>query len=193
VTPFFFAYNQRLPKLYATTPKSKNTVIESFKPKLNITTPNIKSCYKTYFYNQNIWRFRQKPYLCNVFFIVLDLRLTKVGVRRDSFFFAYNQRLPKLYATTPKSKNTVIESFKPKLNITTPNIKSCYKTYFYNQNIWRFRQKPYLCNVFFIVLDLRLTKVGVRRDSFFFAHNQRPPKLNTATKKNQNSFKTSSR
>ena len=32
---------------------------------------------------------RQSPYICNViFFIVLDLRLTKVGVRRDSFFFA---------------------------------------------------------------------------------------------------------
>ncbi len=26
------------------------------------------------------------PYLCNVFFIVLDLRLTKVGVQRYSFF-----------------------------------------------------------------------------------------------------------
>ena len=28
----------------------------------------------------------------------------------------------------------------------------------------------YLCNVFFIVLDLRLTKVGVQRYSFFCAH-----------------------
>ena len=26
-------------------------------------------------------------YICNVFFIVLDLRLTKVGVQRYSFFF----------------------------------------------------------------------------------------------------------
>ena len=26
--------------------------------------------------------------LCNVFFIVLDLRLTKVGVQRNSFFYA---------------------------------------------------------------------------------------------------------
>ena len=29
------------------------------------------------------------PYLCIVFFIVLDLRLTKVGVQRYSFFCAY--------------------------------------------------------------------------------------------------------
>ncbi len=28
----------------------------------------------------------EKTYICSVFFIVLDLRLTKVGVRRDSFF-----------------------------------------------------------------------------------------------------------
>ena len=27
-------------------------------------------------------------YLCNVFFMVLDLRLTKVGVQRYSFFYA---------------------------------------------------------------------------------------------------------
>ena len=30
--------------------------------------------------------FAKKPYLCIVFFIVLDLRLTKVGVRRYPFF-----------------------------------------------------------------------------------------------------------
>ena len=32
--------------------------------------------------------FAKKPYLCIVFFIVLDLRLTKVGVRRYPFFYA---------------------------------------------------------------------------------------------------------
>ena len=57
-----------------------------------LDSPNIKSCYKAYFPIRNIWRYHQKPYLCTVFFIVLDLRLTKVGVRRDSFFFA---RIPK--------------------------------------------------------------------------------------------------
>ena len=34
----------------------------------------------------------------------------------------------------------------------------------------RFGKTPYLCIVFFIVLDLRLTKVGARRCSFFYAH-----------------------
>ena len=33
-------------------------------------------------------RCQNTDYLCNVFFIVLDLRLTKVGVQRYSFFFA---------------------------------------------------------------------------------------------------------
>ena len=32
----------------------------------------------------------ESPYICNVFFIVLDLRLTKVGVQRYSFFYAQN-------------------------------------------------------------------------------------------------------
>ena len=36
--------------------------------------------------------FRINRYLCNVFFIVLDLRLTKVGVQRDSIFFAFSPR-----------------------------------------------------------------------------------------------------
>ena len=43
-------------------------------------------CYRTYFFSWIICRFIRSPYLCNVFFIVLDLRLTKVGVQRYSFF-----------------------------------------------------------------------------------------------------------
>lgn len=46
----------------------------------------------------------------------------------------------------------------------------CYRTYFFSWIICRFIRSPYLCNVFFIVLDLRLTKVGVQRNSFFYAH-----------------------
>ncbi len=42
-------------------------------------------CYRTYFFSWIICRFIRSPYLCNVFFIVLDLRLTKVGVQRYSF------------------------------------------------------------------------------------------------------------
>ena len=48
---------------------------------------NLKMCYKTRFFTQNICRYPKSPYLCNVFFIVLDLRLTKVGARRCSFFY----------------------------------------------------------------------------------------------------------
>lgn len=33
-------------------------------------------------------RFWQSDYLCTVFFIVLDLRLTKIGTQRSSFFIA---------------------------------------------------------------------------------------------------------
>ena len=50
---------------------------------------SFKSCYKTYFFIWIICRYVESPYLCNVFFIVLDLRLTKVGARRCSFFYVY--------------------------------------------------------------------------------------------------------
>ena len=36
--------------------------------------------------------------------------------------------------------------------------------------IWKYAEYLYLCIVFFIVLDLRLTKVGVQRYSFFYVH-----------------------
>ncbi len=48
----------------------------------------IKPCYKMRRFGPKIWRYAESPYLCNVFFIVLDLRLTKVGARRCSFFYA---------------------------------------------------------------------------------------------------------
>ena len=53
----------------------------------------IKQCYKTRFSAQNACRFPGNPYLCIVFFIVLDLRLTKVGVQRYSFFYAQKYRV----------------------------------------------------------------------------------------------------
>ena len=43
--------------------------------------------------------------------------------------------------------------------------------------IWRNQEKPYLCTVFFIVLDLRLTKVGVQRYSFFYGVPRTPGSL----------------
>ena len=36
-----------------------------------------KACYKTAKYRLKTCYYKQSPYLCNVFFIVLDLRLTK--------------------------------------------------------------------------------------------------------------------
>ena len=51
----------------------------------------------------------------------------------------------------------------------------CYKTYFFSWIICKFLNCPYLCNVFFIVLDLRLTKVGVQRYSFFYARTFQHP------------------
>ena len=50
-------------------------------------------CYKTYFFSWIICKFLNCPYLCNVFFIVLDLRLTKVRVQRYSFFYARTLRM----------------------------------------------------------------------------------------------------
>ena len=38
---------------------------------------SIKPCYKMPYFALKIWRYAESPYLCNVFFIVLDLRLTK--------------------------------------------------------------------------------------------------------------------
>ena len=39
-------------------------------------------------------------------------------------------------------------------------------------SVWycNFTKNPYLCIVFFIVLDLRLTKIGTQRSPFFYAH-----------------------
>jgi len=56
---------------------------------VNNTISNIKPCYKNRVFAHKICRSGKSAYLCNVFFIVLNLRLTKVGVRRDSFFCSY--------------------------------------------------------------------------------------------------------
>ena len=49
-------------------------------------------------------------------------------------------------------------------------------------------ENAYLCNVFFIVLDLRLTKVGVQRNSFFYALIFPPPKRFCVRIKTQGHF-----
>ena len=44
---------------------------------VNESAASIKPCYKILRFAPKIWRYAESPYLCNVFFIVLDLRLTK--------------------------------------------------------------------------------------------------------------------
>ena len=46
-------------------------------------------CYKTHVNAHKTCIIPESPYLCIVFFIVLDLRLTKVGVQRNSFFYVF--------------------------------------------------------------------------------------------------------
>ena len=44
---------------------------------VNESATSIKPCYKMLRFAPEIWRYAESPYLCGVFFIVLDLRLTK--------------------------------------------------------------------------------------------------------------------
>ncbi len=53
---------------------------------------SFKWCYKTSVLMRYVCEFQKSAYLCTVFFIVLDLRLTKVGARRCSFFYVYMSR-----------------------------------------------------------------------------------------------------
>ena len=80
---------------------------------LPLTNPsNLKNMLRNIFLPQNICRFTKNPYLCTVFFIVLDLRLTKVGARRCSFFFCpyvsltfHRQLLHPFLVVTPTAWN----------------------------------------------------------------------------------------
>ncbi|RGQ13320.1 hypothetical protein DWW88_16770 [Bacteroides cellulosilyticus] len=55
--------------------------------------PSLKWCYKCVVFAHGTCYFQKSAYLCTVFFIVLDLRLTKVGVQRYSFFYVYTSSL----------------------------------------------------------------------------------------------------
>ncbi|CCZ47150.1 uncharacterized protein BN750_01531 [Bacteroides sp. CAG:661] len=49
----------------------------------------LKTCYNTLVFGAFFWKFQGNAYLCNVFFIVLDLRLTKDWLSgKIAFFFA---------------------------------------------------------------------------------------------------------
>ena len=55
---------------------------------------SIKPCYKEPHFAPKIWRQPKSPYLCSVFFIVLDLRLTKDWLSGiDSLFLCPYQKL----------------------------------------------------------------------------------------------------
>ena len=57
---------------------------------VNETITFIKPCYKMRCFTPKIWRYAESPYLCNVFFIVLDLRLTKDWLSGiDSLFLCF--------------------------------------------------------------------------------------------------------
>jgi len=75
---------------------------------VNNTISNIKPCYKNRVFAHKICRSGKSAYLCNVFFIVLNLRLTKVGVRRDSFFLLLpDHRATRLLVSTAKSSTDI--------------------------------------------------------------------------------------
>jgi len=158
--------------------------------------PIIKQCYKREIFLLFACRYMKSPYLCIVFFIVLDLRLTKVGVQRYSFFMpillqAHHNLLSLPYFSDPgyipaflslpgskpddakisgrrchkivrslKLNYAVVEAescsrFQPPLHTILKKYYSLEKKYF---SVCRSTKSPYLCTVFFIVLDLRLTK-----------------------------------
>ena len=47
------------------------------------------------------------PYLCIVFFIVLDLRLTRLGLSGAPFFFALNSGAPKIFTNITNFANII--------------------------------------------------------------------------------------
>ena len=82
-----------------------------------------KKCYKAEFFQVTSCRFQKSPYLCNVFFIVLDLRLTKVGVQRYSFFFLPNLNISSIKQHNPKEKPLKPLIDKPKIRTFAESIE----------------------------------------------------------------------
>ena len=60
-------------------------ILQSF----NKTKIYVKVCYKTRKKSWKICRNQKSPYLCIVFFIVLDLRLTRLGYGGIPFFMSF--------------------------------------------------------------------------------------------------------
>jgi len=52
-----------------------------------------------YFLGKNPWNIEINPYLCTVFFIVLDLRLTKVWVTAVTLFLCFTTSYSSFFQT----------------------------------------------------------------------------------------------
>ena len=63
--------------------------------------------------------------------------------------------------------------------------KACYKTAKYRLKTCYYKQSPYLCSVFFIVLDLRLTKDWLSGKIAFFILSLLAPPKKSVTAKNE--------
>ena len=86
----------------------------------------IKICYETCFFSCKVCQSSKSPYICNVFFIVLDLRLTKVGVQRYSFFMPI-RTVPRLGAPAPLRSPTANLHLKSiNLHLTVPKLTTGY-------------------------------------------------------------------
>ena len=48
----------------------------------------LKKVYFLHFYSGKVWRGAKSPYFCTVFFIVLDVRLTRLGYSGIPFFIS---------------------------------------------------------------------------------------------------------
>ena len=78
-----------------------------------------KTCYKTHFFLWIVCRFPGSAYLCIVFLIVLDLRLTKVGLS-GAFFYVHTQTNSAIKEI--KIVSNILPKFYTPKNLHTPNL-----------------------------------------------------------------------
>ena len=118
----------------------------------------------------------------------IRFKVNKIGAKRCSFFYAHNpKQLPlKLYLCQPqtakeqKSDTALLvnptnshPSVQTNAKSTTQTFNICYIAWFIRLNTCRFQSSPYLCTVFFIVLDLRLTRLEQSVAPFFMSIPQK--------------------
>ena len=123
---------------------------------------SIKPCYKMLRFAPEIWRYAESPYLCSVFFIVLDLRLTKVGARRCSFFYVYIFLILKYWLSSTKQNLSVIQ----KMRLSQNRVEMASFVSSPIEVIWIFLKKVY-----------KLTFEGFILSNFFFRCHKPPKRL----------------